>query len=130
MSVEDNIAAAEALLASMGSGDVSVAERVFAENLAWYVPRRHVDSPVADRASMIKTMASLPVAFTAFTIQINGVTASGDRVAVEAEGCGTLASGRHYNNLYHILFEFHDGKIKTAREYCDTAHIDALFGTN
>jgi hypothetical protein len=46
-----------------------------------------------------------------------GITAEGDRVAVEAESYGETASGKIYNNLYHFLFEVRGGKIQAVREY-------------
>lgn len=51
-----------------------------------------------------------------------GLTAEGDRVAVEAESSGETATGRTYNNQYHFLFEVRDGKIQAAREYLDTLY--------
>ena len=51
-----------------------------------------------------------------------GVTAEGDRVAVEAESYGEMASGTIYNNLYHFLFEVRGSKIQAMREYRDTLH--------
>jgi ketosteroid isomerase-like protein len=51
-----------------------------------------------------------------------GLTAEGDRVAVEAESHGEMASGKLYNNLYHFLFEVRGGKIQAMREYRDTLH--------
>ena len=38
--------------------------------------------------------------------------AEGDRVAVEAESHGELKNGKTYNNTYHFLFVFRDGKIR------------------
>ncbi len=55
-----------------------------------------------------------------------GVTAEGDRVAVEAESYGELANGKVYNNQYHFLIELSDGKIKAVREYLDTIHAKEI----
>jgi ketosteroid isomerase-like protein len=51
---------------------------------------------------------------------ITGMTAEGDRVAVEAFSEGEHVSGQTYNNQYHFLFEMADGKLKRLREYMDT----------
>jgi ketosteroid isomerase-like protein len=56
------------------------------------------------------------------TITVLGVTAEGDRVAIEAEGHAELTNGLIYRNRYHYLFIFRDGKICTAKLYNDTAH--------
>ena len=51
---------------------------------------------------------------------INAMTAEGDRVAIEAEGLGTHASGRVYHQHYHFLLVIREGKIAQMKEYFDT----------
>ena len=55
-----------------------------------------------------------------------GVTAEGERVAVEAESSGKHASGKDYNNFYHFLFTIRDGKIISLKEYLDTELVTAV----
>lgn len=60
---------------------------------------------------------------------IHAMTAEGERVAVEAESLGDHVSGQVYNNLYHFLFEFRDGKLLRLKEYMDTERVtDVLCG--
>lgn len=60
---------------------------------------------------------------------IHGMVAEGDKVAVEAESNGLHASGKHYSNRYHFLFEFRDGKLLSLKEYMDTERVtDVLCG--
>lgn len=59
---------------------------------------------------------------------VHGVTAEGDRVAVEAESFGTLTTGAYYNNLYHYLLEFRGGKICKVKEYFDSKHWSEVWG--
>lgn len=60
---------------------------------------------------------------------VHAMTAEGERVAVEAESRGVHVSGSEYNNLYHFLFEFRDGKLLRLKEYMDTELItDVLCG--
>lgn len=54
---------------------------------------------------------------------VHAMTAEGERVAVEAESEGLHVSGLKYNNLYHFLFEFRDGKLFRLKEYMDTERI-------
>jgi uncharacterized protein (TIGR02246 family) len=54
---------------------------------------------------------------------ITGITAEGDRVAVEAESVGTHVSGKIYSNMYHFLFILRDGKIAVMKEYMDTERV-------
>lgn len=53
---------------------------------------------------------------------VQGVTAEGDRVAIEAVSHGQMTNGKTYNNTYHYLFIFKDGKIRMAKLYNDTQH--------
>ena len=46
----------------------------------------------------------------------------GDRVAIEAESHFELNDGRVYNNTYHFLFLFRDGRICCAKEYNDSRY--------
>ncbi|WP_036515988.1 nuclear transport factor 2 family protein [Nevskia soli] len=60
---------------------------------------------------------------------ILGMTAEGERVAVEAESEGMHVSGRLYSNQYHFLFRFREGKVVEFKEYMDTERVtDILCG--
>jgi ketosteroid isomerase-like protein len=61
-------------------------------------------------------------------LTIKGVTAEGERVAVEAEGDTQLVNGNRYHNFYHFLFIVRDGKIKEFKEYHDTKYAAEAFG--
>jgi ketosteroid isomerase-like protein len=54
---------------------------------------------------------------------VKGITAEGDKVAVEYESDTPLTSGKRYQNTYHNLFVFRDGKLASGREYYDTAYV-------
>ena len=51
---------------------------------------------------------------------IHGMIAEGDTVAMETESLGEHVSGKKYNNFYHMLVKFRDGKITLLKEYLDT----------
>lgn len=63
----------------------------------------------------------------ALQITPKAMIAEGDRVAVEAESYAELKDGRIYNNTYHFLFVIENEKVKTVREYMDTAHAYETF---
>jgi len=63
-----------------------------------------------------------PVKFT-----VTGITAEGDRVAIEAQGYAKLKNGKTYENLYHFLFVVRDGKIQEGKEYCDFHYASEVF---
>ncbi|KAH6955740.1 hypothetical protein BKA56DRAFT_603573 [Ilyonectria sp. MPI-CAGE-AT-0026] len=56
---------------------------------------------------------------TASNVNVAGVTADENRVAVEAYS-NMEVQGKAYKNSYHWLFEVKDGKISKARFYLDT----------
>ncbi len=60
-------------------------------------------------------------------MRVKQTTAEGDRVSVEAESYGELANGRVYQQEYHVLMTIRAGKIAAAREYMDTAHVNAVW---
>lgn len=61
--------------------------------------------------------------------EIHNITAEGDRVAVEAESFAMHVSGKPYNNKYHFLMKFRDGKLLQFKEYMDTEMVtDVLCG--
>jgi ketosteroid isomerase-like protein len=60
-------------------------------------------------------------------IEITGVTAEGERVAIEGAGRGPLRNGRQYDNRYHFLVEVRDGRVRSVREYMDSAHVADVF---
>jgi hypothetical protein len=57
------------------------------------------------------------------------MTAEDDRVSVEAESYGEITNGKTYENIYHFMFVIRDGKVAAIREYMDTEHVTATFGT-
>ena len=57
-----------------------------------------------------------------------GITAEGSRVAVEALSDGETTAGKRYQNQYHFLFEFRNGKFTAVREYMDPKHVADVFG--
>ena len=61
------------------------------------------------------------------TIEVTGVTAEGERVAIEGTGRGRLRNGRDYDNSYHFLMIVRDGRVLSVREYMDSAHVADVF---
>jgi ketosteroid isomerase-like protein len=54
---------------------------------------------------------------------VHTLTAENDRVAVEASSRGIHSSGLPYENHYHFLFTWRDGKLMELKEYMDTEVI-------
>jgi ketosteroid isomerase-like protein len=80
---------------------------------------------VYDRAGLIKFFAETmaPAMAAPFRVKITGMTAEGDRVAVETESSCMNHDGFAYNNRYHTIYVVRDGLIVELREYLDSAHM-------
>lgn len=55
-------------------------------------------------------------------------TEEANRVAVEFTGSAELVNGTRYDNCYHLLFHFRDGKISKVKEYLDTQLVNDTVG--
>jgi uncharacterized protein len=107
---------------SVGQMDLSL----LTDDVQWWVPGRGTMSKAdfLDLAGAFQSLVKDRISLT-----VHGVTAEGDRVAVEAESHGELKNGKTYNNTYHFLFVFRDGKIYLSKEYNDSAHAAWAMGT-
>jgi ketosteroid isomerase-like protein len=115
MSTEDNKTSARDFLEGGMDPSMLAEEATFWNPLMGTLPR---DAMVAAPGVLAKAFAS-PMSMT-----IDGITAEGDRVAVEARSNGDLVDGNRYSNVYHFLFEFNaSGKITRIREHCDSKHF-------
>lgn len=61
---------------------------------------------------------------------ITATTAEPDRVAVEAESYGHTRDGQLYNNLYHLLVQLGEGRIRSVREYLDSGHATEVLAAS
>jgi ketosteroid isomerase-like protein len=123
MSTEANRETALKMMAVMEAGGLD--ESILTDDVAWWVPGRGTVSK-AEFIAMAGGFRELLAAPMTLTVQ--GVTAEGDRVAIEAESYGPLKNGKIYNNTYHFLFLFRDGKICLAKEYNNSQHVVEVLG--
>ena len=113
------------------AGDATNALTYLGEDVIWQSMGIKGDPPVsgkmdkngiADLIKMVKTAIPKGLELTPV-----GWTAEGDRVAAEFISYGELTNGRIYNNPYHFLFQFSEGKIVYIKEYMDTLHVKSIF---
>jgi ketosteroid isomerase-like protein len=123
MCTEENKRIALELLEVM-SDDFNKARAYLAEDFVWWVPG------VGDIAKKLERVVASVKSGVVEPIQlkVTGVTAEGDRVAVEAESYAPLKNGKIYNNQYHFLMLLADGKVRVVREYNDTKHVAEVWG--
>jgi ketosteroid isomerase-like protein len=123
MDTERNRATALKLVASLGGGAPDLS--LLTGDAVWWAPGRGTFGSDAFRkvAGSFAGMFKRPS-----TITVLGVTAEGDRVAIEAEGYAELTNGKFYQNRYHYLFVFRDGLVCQAKLYNDTKHAAEIQG--
>jgi hypothetical protein len=101
-----------------------IEDAVVTDDVTWWVPGRGT----IDRRTFTQIVTAVQSQFkNGVVMKILGTTAEADRVAVEAEAYAELVNGRSYNNTYHFLFQFRNGKIYQAKEYNDSAHAAEVF---
>lgn len=61
-------------------------------------------------------------------LQILGMIAESDNVAVQAETDCEMLNGRRYNNAYHFVFRLRDGKLREVLEYSCSHLAQHCFG--
>lgn len=57
------------------------------------------------------------------SFRVLGITAEGERVAVEVEAEGNWKNEKRYFNCYHFLFQIRNAKIIAIREHLDTLRL-------
>jgi hypothetical protein len=61
-------------------------------------------------------------------MNLRGMIAEGDRVAVQADSYAEMNNGKTYDNAYHFVFTFENGRIREVLEYCCTYTVYEVFG--
>lgn len=128
--VETNKKIAREYLELIGKGDVDGVVDLFVDDGAIIVESKTLLPPeVRGKAAIRELMTALPQMFpeTGLRIVIDDVTAEENRVAIRAHSDAKHASGKMYQNRYHFLLYFRDGKIVSSHEYLDSLHLTDVF---
>ena len=127
---QDNAQRARAFFDAMSRGDVAaLVDAYHPEGTCWTSGNTLISGSMTVAQIRAGAAAIYEVFPDGLRFTIHGITAEGDRVAVEAESDGMHASGRRYNNHYHFLLEFRDGQLLRLKEYLDTEMVtDILCG--
>lgn len=109
------------------AGDMDEALSLLHPEATWWVlgdPQQLHVSGLRDRGRIERFLKNIRIGFPqGMTVQIEGVTAEGDRVAVEAVSEATMADGQPYRNRYHFLVRLDQGQVIEMREYFDTHYV-------
>ncbi len=130
--LEENRRVVRALFAALSRTDRVAVDALYADDFELWTPGT---LPFSGRFTKVQALQAMDMILGLFPeglrFTITGMTAEGDRVAVEAESHGRHASGKPYHNQYHFLIVVRDGKIRQLKEYMDTMHArDVLVGAD
>lgn len=125
MGIEDNKKVVMGFFEAMNSGNAGAAMGALADSATWWVAGNFALSGTKTKAQFAELAGGLASKIDGgMRLTPLGVTAEGDRVAVEAESHAKMKNGKTYQNQYHFLFQVRDGKIQAVKEYLDTIHAN------
>lgn len=131
MSTEFNKQLASQFFALINAKDQDGYLGLIDDDALWWIAGNPEEMPAA--GTLNKDQAGLMIAqinsnlAEGLRLTVKTLTAEEDRVSVEIESHGELRNGRIYNQQYHFLLRFRDGKIINVREYLDTQHTYATW---
>ena len=127
MTIEHNKQIASEFFSRFSANDIEGALDTMADDATWWIAGRPESTPVAGIQSKTRIARifyrMVEQTTDGLRMTVKGMTAEGDRVALELESYGKLKNGRIYNQEYHTLMVIRDGKISAVREYLDTQHV-------
>jgi ketosteroid isomerase-like protein len=127
LDIEQSKRVATEFFARIDSNDVAGALALLADDATYWIAGDKAMIPSAgehDKAGMSKLFHLMGRQFRdGLRMSVKGVTAEGERVALEVESRGDLKNGRAYRQKYHILMVVRGGRIAAVREYLDTQHV-------
>ena len=131
MSVEENKRVAAELFARFNANDLKGALDLLSDDATWWIAGEPARQPAAgehSKAQIARLLSDMGRRLKdGLRMTVRGVTAEGERVAVEVESHGELRDGKVYNNHYHFALTVRGGQIVGVREYLDTQHVRATW---
>ena len=127
MSSDENKKIVLGFFENLSAGNAAAALDALSDSATWWIQGNFPLSGTRTKAQFIELLGQLTAKIDgALTLRISGVTAEGERVAVEAASHAKMKSGKTYQNRYHFLCEVRGGKIQAVREYLDTMHANEV----
>ena len=123
MGIAENKELARRFIDAISRGDIEAIRNSFADDgTVWTIGTLPISGTFGAAQVAEASHRVLDLFPEGLKITIKGMTAEGDRVAIEAESYGRHVSGKTYANVYHFLMRARGGKIVEWREYLDTEH--------
>jgi ketosteroid isomerase-like protein len=127
MSAEDSKRIVLGFFENLNAGNAAAALEALGDSATWWIQGNFPLSGTKTKAQFVELLGQLGAQIDgALSLRVKGVTAEGDRVAVEAESFAKMKNGKTYQNRYHFLCEVRGGKIQAVREYLDTMHANEV----
>lgn len=124
--IEQNKQIAQTFLEHGFKGEMDAAIALMSPDASWWVlgdPAKLNVAGLNEMPRIHRLLNSIRLCFPyEMDFTFEGVTAEGDRVAVEASAKAKAADGRAYANRYHFLIRISDQQVTHVREYMDTLH--------
>ena len=130
-STEQNKHLAIELFARFTASNIAGVLDTMTDDATWLIPGKPDSSPVAglyDKRRIGRLFQTMLGRLKGgLTMTVDSAIAEGDKVALEARSHGELTNGNVYDQSYHFLMTFRDGKICSVKEYLDTQHAHAVW---
>ncbi|HJP36747.1 MAG: nuclear transport factor 2 family protein [Gammaproteobacteria bacterium] len=130
MGIEENKAIVQKFWEAFSASRYDEVIDMLADDATWLVQGKTLLSGTYTKPQFAELLKQVtPQAPDGIRVTPTLMTAEDDRVSVEAESYGEITNGKTYENIYHFMFVIRDGKVAAIREYMDTEHVTATFGT-
>jgi uncharacterized protein (TIGR02246 family) len=120
----DNKQIMERYVAALAAGDVDAVREFFAPDATWWLAGELAISGTWIGRDTIKEdffgTAMAHYEPGSVSLEVTGMVAEGDRVALEWTSRARTAAGEPYENFCIGVFTVRDGRIAAVREYMDT----------
>jgi hypothetical protein len=127
MSIEENKRIILGFFENLSAGNGEAILGALADSATWWVQGNFPLSGTKSKKEFAALVGDLGAKIDGgLRVKPKGITAEGERVAVEAESYAKMKNGKTYQNTYHFLFIVRDGKIQSVKEYLDTIHANAV----
>lgn len=119
----ENTRLARELIHALARNDVEYFAQAFTDDAVTVCIGETMSRDITTGKKMIAANRGVGGATLKWEYNIYETTAQDDRVAIEVESLHRRPNGKLYNNRYHFLMKFREGKIYHYTEYTDTEMV-------
>ena len=124
MDITQNKESVRSFFQHLNDQEMPEAFQMLSEDLHWWILGSTPVSGEYDKRKISLGLKMLHRNFENYKFTIGQMTAEENRVSVILESHAKRKSnGKAYNNHFHFLISFENGKIVKVKEFFDTAHV-------